>query len=189
MIYTGQKISLRRITHDDCTLTYVSWLNDPEVSRYLETRHTPQNLFSVVEFVSQQMGSKNSHLLAIIENFTSQHIGNIKIGPIDKHHMTADISYFLGKAHWGNGFATEAITGATRYAFDTLGLRLLKAGCYGRNVGSLKALQRCGFQEYGRIHNALLCEDGTADDHVYLSLHAPVTVTPETRCIAAKVLT
>ena len=39
--FHGARASLRLITVDDCTERYVAWLNDPEVSRYLETRCEP----------------------------------------------------------------------------------------------------------------------------------------------------
>jgi hypothetical protein len=37
-IIEGKKIFLRNIELTDCTERYVSWLNDKEVNRYLESR-------------------------------------------------------------------------------------------------------------------------------------------------------
>ena len=48
----AKRIFLRPLEKADCTNLYVSWLNDPEVNRYLETRHTPQTLETVEAFVS-----------------------------------------------------------------------------------------------------------------------------------------
>lgn len=169
-IYTGEKISLRYIDPKDCTEEYLSWLQDPEVNRFLETRHHTQSLESIKLFVSKMLDSDASHLFAIIENFTSQHIGNLKIGPINHNHKTADISYFIGnKGYWGNGCATEAIKGALVYAFKTLDLYSLRAGVYGANVASIKALEKCGFKQRGTWPNDLATENGRAD-HVWLTI-------------------
>ncbi len=171
MIFVGKHISLRRITHDDCTVGYVSWLQDPEVNKYLETRHQPQSLFSVVEFVTQQLGSKNSCLLAIIENFTSTHIGNIKLGNINTHHRSAELSYFIGnKGYWGRGFGSEAIRGAVLYGFSTYALRTIRAGTYGKNMASRKALAKNGFIQRGSFPDELLGADGERDSHEWFSI-------------------
>ncbi len=170
MIFTGQKISLRKVTLGDCTDTYVQWLADSEVNRYLETRWHEQSLVMIANYVKYMAGSPDNLLLAIIENFTSQHIGNIKIGPINTHHQCADISYFIGsKGHWGNGFATEAITGAVGHAFMTLGMFSLRAGVYGGNLASRKALEKCGFTQRGLFPGELVTENGR-EDHAYYSL-------------------
>ena len=173
-VFTGEKISLRKVTLQDCTDTYVSWLRDADVTRYLETRWHDQGAATVTAFVSHMANSTDSHLLAIIENYTSQHIGNIKIGPINSHHMSADISYFIGnKSYWGNGFATEAIKGAVKYAFSKLGLYSLRAGVYGKNVASLKALEKNGFKVRGTFPNELSTHGDARDDHTMLSITLP----------------
>lgn len=171
MIYTGRKIGLRPISMDDCTETYVDWLNDPEVNRYLETRHETQTLYSVMPFVGNARASSNDYLFAILAGPT--HIGNIKIGPINRLHQTADISYFIGsREHWGKGMATDAIRGATAYAFDRLGVYTLRAGVYGRNIASRRALEKNGYRLRGVLPLELVGVDGR-DDHVYYSITKP----------------
>ena len=36
------RLSLRALEHSDLNSTYLAWLNDPAVNRYLETRFLPQ---------------------------------------------------------------------------------------------------------------------------------------------------
>ncbi len=170
MIFTGQKISLRKVTLGDCTDSYVGWLADPDVNRYLETRWHEQSLVMIASYVKYMAGSSDNLLLAIIENYTSQHIGNIKIGPINQHHKCADVSYFIGsKAYWNNGYASEAVSGAMRIAFDTLGLFSLRAGLYAGNTASRKVLEKCGFTQRGVFPAELVTEYGR-EDHCYFSM-------------------
>ena len=70
----------------------------------------------------------------------------MKIGPINKYHNTADISYFIGdKKEWGKGYATEAVKLSLEYAFDYLKIYKCLAGVYKSNIGSSKVLLRTRF--------------------------------------------
>lgn len=173
-IFEGSKVKLRYVTMQDCTPEYAGWLQNPEVNRFLETRHEAQDLGTVVNFVAKIMGSEGCHLLAIVEASTGRHIGNIKVGPINQHHQSADISYFIGDPTcWGKGYATEAIKGATKWAFNKLKLYNIEAGSYAKNLASIKALKKAGFHERGRMLNALCTDGEKRDDHVLLSLTLP----------------
>lgn len=146
-VLRGEVISLRQIEMGDCTSAYVDWLNDPEVNKYLETRWYEQTLDSVKEFVISQIENDHSYLMAIVLNADNRHIGNIKIGPINKHHKHADLSYFIGvKSLWGKGIATEAINLASGFAFNDLGLHRVEAGAYSLAIGSWKAMEHNGFR-------------------------------------------
>ena len=124
----GEMISLRQIEMEDCTSLYVEWLNDPEVNRYLETRWSEQTMETIEEFVRDQRENNHSILFAIITNEDGRHIGNIKIGPINRHHNHADISYFIGdKKMWNKSVATEAIRLVTRFCFMDLKLQIGRA--------------------------------------------------------------
>lgn len=168
MIYTGTKISLRQIERSDVTAQYLQWLTDPSVNQFLETRWDPQTMESIRDFVDRMVSSPDNRLLAIIENYTSQHIGNLKIGPINRHHNYADLSYFIGaKEYWNNGFATEAIKAAIAYAFDELGLYSLRAGVYADNLGSRKVLEKCGMTYRGEYPGELVSNSGRQAHQIF----------------------
>lgn len=170
MSITGRRVSLRPITLDDCTDRYVQWLRDPEVNQYLETRWVEQTLESVREFVSAVERDPASHLMAITDAGTGHHIGNIKLGPIRRHHNYADLSYFIGdRDFWGRGYATEAIQLAIRLGFERLGLHRLQAGIYATNVGGARVLEKAGFVRDAVLHQQLMGPSGW-DDHVWYRL-------------------
>lgn len=162
-------IFLRVLCREDVTTRYLSWLSDPEVFRYLELRFSPpQTLIDLECFVNAVNASENSLMLGIFLNSNKAHIGNIKLGPIDHNHLTGDIGLLIGeRAHWGKGFAGNAIKLLSDYAFQELGLIKLTAGCYSSNEGSRRAFLNVGFIEEGRrIHQC--CLDGLREDAVLL---------------------
>jgi [ribosomal protein S5]-alanine N-acetyltransferase len=168
--FRSVRVTLRLVTVEDCTERYVSWLQDPEISKYLETRWSEQSLNSIRNFVSSMVDSSHSYLFAIVDNSSDVHVGNIKIGPIQERHRYADVSYFLGdRGVWGKGLATDAIQIATYLAFDRLALHRVQAGLYEGNIGSGRALEKAGYVLEGRMKQQLMGPDGW-EDHLWYGL-------------------
>ncbi len=151
-LLTGERIYLREVRRADVNERYYAWLNDPEVNQFLETRFVPQSLEQIADFVASKDGKVDEPFLAICLRESDEHIGNIKLGPINWRHRYADVSLFIGeKAHWGRGYATEAIALITRFAMQTLALNKLRASCYEENQGSAKAFEKCGWRQEGLL--------------------------------------
>ena len=58
-------IHLRLLTLDDVTETYVSWLNDPEVNKYLDTHGT--TLEELRKYVGDRLGKENCRFFGIVD--------------------------------------------------------------------------------------------------------------------------
>jgi len=166
-LFPGPKVTLRLITLAYCSERYVSWLGDPLVNRYLETRWSAHSLETVRAFVSDMIDSPDNYVFAMLRRSDSEHVGNIKIGPIHPRHSWADLSYFVGeRSAWGEGLATDAIAVATRIGFDRLGLHRLRAGVYAGNVASRRALEKAGYVLEGTFRRELAGPDGW-EDHLW----------------------
>jgi RimJ/RimL family protein N-acetyltransferase len=160
-------VSLRLVTLADANERYVGWLRDPEVYRYLETRYSEQTLESVRAFVGSMVDSPHSYLFAIVENVSSLHVGNVKIGPVSPHHSFADVSYFIGeRSAWGKGYGTGAVRLVTQFGFERLGLHRCQAGLYESNIGSQRVLEKAGYTYEGRLTKQLRLDDRW-EDHVW----------------------
>ena len=170
IVLRTERLHLRPLTAADVTQAYVGWLNDPEVTRFLETRHSPQTRESVLAFVEAVNGRPNEHLFGIVLNAGDRHVGNIKVGPVHPLHRVGDVSLLIGARDvWGHGVAAEAIALLSRHAFEALGARKLSASLYAANVGSERAFLRAGYAREGlrRAHYDL---DGRRSDIVELGL-------------------
>ncbi len=167
------RLWLKPMTLEHCTQRYVDWLNDPLLMRYLETRYEPVTMASNRAYVSACLANPDVRLWAITLKETGEHIGNIKLGPINHRHVSADLGYFIGEKHlWGRGYATEAISMATNYAFTAMNLRLVRAGVYKANAASGAALCKAGYEDAGVIFGELLL-DGKPHDHLFYSKTNP----------------
>jgi [ribosomal protein S5]-alanine N-acetyltransferase len=146
----GERIFLRAVLASDVTERYARWMNDPEVSRFLESRFRPSSPETIAAYVRKMEEAPDFLFLAIVLKEGGLHIGNIKAGPIDWVHRFAEVSLLIGeKDCWGKGLGTEAIRLIVRFAFETLNLHKLTACAYADNHGSIKAFQKAGFLEEG----------------------------------------
>jgi RimJ/RimL family protein N-acetyltransferase len=61
----------------------------------------------------------------------------------------ADLGYWIGPSHWGNGYATEAAQALVRFGFEELGLHRIHAHSLTRNAASIRVLEHVGMTREG----------------------------------------
>lgn len=165
----GSNIYLRDLDIQDINIRYLSWLFDPEVNHFLECRHSTIDMEGLMEQFVKTQSNPDIQFMAICLKETDEHIGNIKLGPINRIHDFSSVGILIGeKSHWGKGYACEAIRLLSEYAFS-LGIRKLVAGAYSENYGSIKAFQRAGFKIEGCLKSQYRCE-GQYQDGILLGL-------------------
>lgn len=124
---------------------YVGWLNDVDVVRHTEVVPGGHDLAGVRHYLEACLADPAGILFAM-ETAEAGHIGNLRLGGIDRRHGRATVALMIGeKAVWGRGFGSRAIGLASRYAFETLALRKLCAGIYSNNPASRQAFEKAGY--------------------------------------------
>ena len=169
----GKHIYLRNVVPDDVNEAYCQWMNNPATNKFLESRFYTHSIESLREYIVNKQGDNLNAFFAIVLKDEDLHIGNIKLGPIDSNHHLADIGIMIGeKDCWGKGYATEAINLVVGYAFDTLGLHKVTAGCYAPNKGSIRAFEKAGFVQEG-VRKAHCYFEGEYVDDILLGFVKP----------------
>ncbi len=169
----GEHVYLREIQISDVNKKYCNWMNDTEITQYLESRFEKWSIKKLKDYVGKILKNPDYVFFAIISKDENKHIGNIKIGPINRIHKFADVGIVIGeKSFWGKGYATEAIKLVVSYAFNTLNLHKLTAGAYANNIGSIKAFQKAGFLVEGR-RKKHFSSDGNYIDGILLGITYP----------------
>lgn len=85
----------------------------------------------------------------------------------DVDRRTGEIGYWLGRAHWNRGIATEAVRAVVEYAFETFDLARLEARIYEGNPASARVLEKAGFTREARLRRAITKDGETFDALLY----------------------
>ena len=154
------RLALHALQPANANKTYLSWLHDPEVIRFLELRFNGvKDCADLAAFIDSVNASPDNLMFGIFLKSNERHIGNIKLGPIVRQHGRTEIGFLIGdRASWGKGYASEAIHAVARYGIDVLGLAKITAGCYDANIGSSKALLKAGFTHEATIPSHCIYE-------------------------------
>jgi len=130
---------------------YLLWMNDPEVTQFLESRDGTFEGDDLRSFIQTCNRDPNVLLLGIFTKEERRHVGNIKLGPVVVRHRRGDLGLVIGdKTKWRQGIASEAIAGVTAHAFEMLDIHKTTAGCHASNEGSRRAFLKAGWHEEAR---------------------------------------
>ncbi|MBL8680697.1 MAG: GNAT family N-acetyltransferase [Myxococcales bacterium] len=132
----------------------VAHANDAEVARFLRDRfphpYTDEDARAWVEF-NRELRPTSNFAIAV---------GGEVIGGAgfvfgdDVHRFSAEVGYWLGRAHWGRGIATRSLRALTAYGFERHGMVRLFAGVFEGNEASARVLEKCGYTKEGVARRA-----------------------------------
>ena len=142
-----ERLLLRPLSLDHLTMTYLNWLNDQDVYKYLEVGGN--YTFNDLEKYIKEQEEKEILFWAIHLKKTDKHIGNIKIDPINHSINSGEYGIMMGdKSEWGKGYAKEASLKIIQYCFEEIKLSQITLGVIEKNENALKLYQNMGFEQY-----------------------------------------
>jgi RimJ/RimL family protein N-acetyltransferase len=103
--------------------------------------------------------------------YAGEAIGGAGLLPMaDVARFTAEVGYWLGEAHWGRGFATEALRRLTLYAFESFQYERLEAWVFATNPASARVLEKAGYEHEATLRRSAFKDGHFLDCHVYVRL-------------------
>ncbi len=84
---------------------------------------------------------------------------------------SASLGYWLGRPYWGNGIATAAIRALTNHVFENTDIVRLYARAFARNRGSIRVLEKSGYELDGYFECAIEKEGSLHDQVQYSRIH------------------
>lgn len=163
MLY-GERVRLRGIEREDIP-TFVRWFNDPEVRQYA-LMYEPMSKAKEERWFEAYL-EKSDEFLFVIEALIEDEwvpIGNVGLHQIDWKNRTAVFGIVLGeKAHWGQGYGTDATRTMLRFAFGELNLHRVELEVFEFNPRAVRCYEKAGFQHEG-TRRQFLFRDGRYHD-------------------------
>ncbi len=86
---------------------------------------------------------------AITLQGVGQCMGSVELHDVDAEHAQAELSFWMGKAWWGQGYMTEAAQVVLDYGFHQLELHRIYAYHMQRNPASGRVLHKLGMAQEG----------------------------------------
>jgi len=125
--------------------------------------YTPDAAEAWLAFVAQQ--DPTTHFAIEVDGEAAGGIG-FTLGEGAKER-TAEIGYWLGRAVWGRGIATEALRAVTAHAFAEHPLDRLHACVFAWNLASVRVLEKAGYVREGCLSGAATKDGATTDVFLY----------------------
>lgn len=104
-------------------------------------------------------------VLGITLRTTGELVGCIGLR-LETVHEKAELGYWVGRPHWGRGYASEAARALVAYGFETLGLMRIQAHYMAHNPASGRVMEKAGLRFEGRSPAAMK-KDGRFVDLVF----------------------
>ena len=139
LVIDTARLRLRPFAQADAAA--LSAMGVPEVARMMTTVNAPWPVADVQDWIvkSRWRGCPGFRLALCLRDGTL--IGGVGLGG---EPLTC--AYFLGPAHWGRGYALEAMRGFLADAFARFGLGKIDADAFDDNPASQAVLHKLGFE-------------------------------------------
>jgi len=166
------RVRLRWLTHRDVDALFAIF-SDEQMMRYwsstaMKERSEAEDLLIRIH---RQFADKSGFQWGVERKDDGELLGTCTLFNIHVANMRAEIGYCLRSAHWGQGYMGEALSALLDHAFGVLKLRRLEADVDPKNAGSLRILDRMGFQREGLLRERWNV-GGEIQDSVLLGLLA-----------------
>jgi len=103
----------------------------------------------------------------VIRDAQGNAVGDIGLRRSVHNLQEADIGYAVAPESQGRGIACEALSALCDYAFDKLGIAALNAWVLAENQGSVRVLEKSGFQRVQVLEKAFVLHGKCYDDWVF----------------------
>lgn len=141
---------------------WYSWFNNPQLTRYLDQGHFPNDPRKQEEFY---LSEKDKRLLLIVSN-KQDYIGVISLNEIDKIKRSATMAMVLDNTRYRRmlGYISmEAIARVTEHALSTMGIDRIKSGQHIDLAGWQQRKELLGYRLEGITRNTFVKGREVAD--------------------------
>lgn len=142
---------------------------DDAVTRFLPYKswQTPADGSAWLTRMEALAAGGTAQQLVIERNADRKVIGTTLLFTFDEGSARLALGYALGRKHWRQGYAHEAIHAVCGHAFREMGIRRIEAEVDPRNAGSNALLLRLGFVREGMFRQRWITKGAPTDTNIY----------------------
>jgi len=158
-----ERFTLRSLTPEDATPTYMGWWNDPEIQAGLNSPPRGWGKQEAVRHISRFNNETTFHL-GIFCKETERMIGFYAMF-IQSRNKVAKTNIVIGeKDYWGKRVVQEVRGRMLSFLFETLGMEKVKGEVTGRNYPAIFNYKEQGFTSEGILRSEIPCVSGGRTD-------------------------
>jgi [ribosomal protein S5]-alanine N-acetyltransferase len=147
LVYETDRLQLRLFEEVDMADAMSFWGNE-EVMEHCAGAIPQDFLPKVFESYNRCHQEKGLSVYAVVEKATGKVIGSAGFN-VRESVEKIELLYHFAKESWGKGYATEAAAACVNLAKNNDAVRMIYASADPVNAGSLKILERIGFDYKG----------------------------------------
>jgi RimJ/RimL family protein N-acetyltransferase len=169
-ILVGELIRLRGVRDDDLPVL-AAWEMDPGRLTTLSSWVVPPSEAAARERITRWSANDKDNLGFAIETLEDPPalVGNVGLWGARPKDRCATIGIALGREYVGRGYGTDAMRVIVSYGFREMGLHRIQLGVAPFNPAGIRAYEKAGFVEEGRLRESVL-HDGRWYDEVLMSV-------------------
>lgn len=168
-----ERLLLRQFRGSDLE-AFLAYRNDPNVARYQgwNIPYPRQKGKEFIQFMTSAFPAvQGEWFQAALElKSTNEMVGDVGFVVQNDDGRQAYIGYSLARAHWGNGYAHEAVSRILAYLFDELTLHRVVAECDVENAPSWKLLEKLGFRRESHLVENIFFKGAYGSEYHYAML-------------------
>lgn len=157
---------LRSLRINDAPI-FAKQANNLKIANMVQDRFPhPYTEKAAEQFITNLSQSNDQKVFGIeVDGQVAGAIG-LKFQP-DVYRFSVEMGYWLGEAYWGRGIMSKAIETVTDYALQKMNMNRVFARVYENNPGSMKALEKAGFEKEGIAKKAVVKNGEVLDLYVF----------------------
>lgn len=162
------RLTLRPLAKRDAPALFVM-MRDAQTMRFWDypAFRDAETVAEILESQLADAGEGRALYWAVALTPDGAAIGSCDLSEIDRHHARAEVGFLFNRAHWGNGYALEAMNAVVAHAFADMALQRLWARFHTGNAASQRLLERLGFSREGTLRGHVVRNSTRRDCEIY----------------------
>ena len=142
---------------------------DPEVTRFLPyaTWQSLPDASAWLERMNKLAATGSARQLVIVRKVDRKVIGTVLLFKYEEGSKRLELGYALGRDHWRQGYAAEALRALLSHVFTVLRIRRVEAEVSPGNVASNALLRFLGFTQEGHLRERWVAKGVTYGVNIY----------------------